>query len=109
MTSNTKTIQSFKSVEEVYKGSMTDGQVTTQVERYTAIRDKFKQLYGCDPQFFARAPGRIDIMGGHIDYNLNSLCSAAIDRDVILACSKIGEGEEDEDCLVVNDMDDQAK
>lgn len=50
----------------------------------------------------------MDIIGGHIDYNLYSLCSAAIDRDVILACSRTESDQPDADQLVINDMDGQA-
>ena len=32
----------FKSVEDVYKSVHSDAQVTKQVQRYSAIRDRFK-------------------------------------------------------------------
>lgn len=51
----------------------------------------------------------MDIIGGHIDYNLYSLCSAAIDRDVILACSKVEGAGAGSDQLIINDMEAEVK
>jgi N-acetylgalactosamine kinase len=30
---------------------------------------KYKEVYGKEPEYFARAPGRVNIIGEHIDYN----------------------------------------
>ena len=56
----------FLSIPEEYSFS----NVPDQVKRFTAIKDKFVKLYKVEPQFFARSPGRLDIMGGHVDYNI---------------------------------------
>lgn len=36
--------------------------------RYQSIVDKFVKEYGEKPAFIARAPGRVNIIGEHIDY-----------------------------------------
>lgn len=47
----------------------------------------FHQQYGYDPSFVAAAPGRIEILGNHTDYNLGYVMSAAIDRYTLIAIS----------------------
>ncbi|MGB9586401.1 MAG: galactokinase, partial [Anaerolineales bacterium] len=49
--------------------------------------EKFDQTFHKKAQVFARAPGRVNILGEHIDYNQGAVLPMAIDREVnILAC-----------------------
>src|SRR5258707_6840721 len=45
----------------------------------------FRQEYGRDPDLVAHAPGRVNLIGEHTDYNDGFVFPAAIDRDVIIA------------------------
>ena len=54
-------------------------------KRYAAIAAKFRSLYGCDPAFYARAPGRVNLIGEHIDYCGYSVLPMAIQRDTVIA------------------------
>lgn len=47
-----------------------------------ALTQRFRQLYGTDPKVIARAPGRIEFIGNHTDYNGGTVLGAAIDRGV---------------------------
>lgn len=38
------------------------------MQRYSAIAADFKTRYGEPAQMFARAPGRVNIIGEHVDY-----------------------------------------
>lgn len=51
------------------------------------FRENFRQRYGRDPQVVARAPGRIEFIGNHTDYNGGSVIGAAIDRYVWVAAA----------------------
>ena len=33
------------------------------------MREEFEKLYGRAPQWIARAPGRVNLIGEHTDYN----------------------------------------
>ena len=55
------------------------------------------------------APGRLDLFGGHIDYNLYPSCSFAIDRDVVLACSVVKGDSSADGRIVINHMDPSVK
>lgn len=49
--------------------------------------DAFEWAYGAKPEVTARAPGRINLIGEHVDYNDGFVLPAAIDRDVVVAAS----------------------
>ena len=55
-------------------------------KRLAAIRRQFAQTYGSDDGLrIARAPGRVNIIGEHTDYNDGFVLPMAIDRDVLVA------------------------
>ncbi len=45
----------------------------------------FEERFGAPPSFIVRAPGRVNILGEHVDYNEGLVLPAAIDRAVYLA------------------------
>ncbi len=45
----------------------------------------FKQVYGFEPAVVARAPGRVELLGNHTDYNGGLVLAAAIDRFTVVA------------------------
>jgi galactokinase len=47
----------------------------------------FHQTFHSDPAFIIRAPGRVNLLGEHVDYNDGFVLPAAIDRAVWVACS----------------------
>ena len=44
----------------------------------------FSELYGSSPELRSRAPGRIEIIGNHVDYNGGTVLGASIDRAITL-------------------------
>ena len=57
-----------------------------QRERFNRLRHKFSELYhGKSPQFIARSPGRVNLIGEHIDYSLYEVLPMAIAADVLIA------------------------
>ena len=54
-------------------------------ERRKFINEEFKKLYGGLPSIWARAPGRVDLMGSHTDYNMGFVMTMSIDRDTWIA------------------------
>jgi galactokinase len=63
--------------------------MTTQLEtsssRQETLADTFHEHFGADPELFARAPGRVDLMGSHTDYNLGYVLTLPINRDTWMA------------------------
>ncbi|KAI1356777.1 galactokinase [Xylaria sp. FL0043] len=55
--------------------------------RWNNLLEKFQANYGSPAHFVARSPGRVNIIGEHIDYSLYSCLPMAITPDVIIAVS----------------------
>jgi galactokinase len=49
---------------------------------YAALISRFEQRFGHRPAFLARAPGRVNLIGEHTDYNDGFVLPMAIDREV---------------------------
>ena len=56
--------------------------------RYQDLISKFTHLYGEAPELIARAPGRVNIIGEHIDYEGYGVLPAAIEKDCLIAIKK---------------------
>lgn len=54
--------------------------------RYSSLISTFTTTYGSKPDFIARAPGRVDIIGGHLDYNDYPVLPIALETDCLIAC-----------------------
>lgn len=54
-------------------------------ESLNRIRREFAAAFGRKPATIARAPGRIEFIGNHTDYNGGTVLGAAIDRGVTVA------------------------
>jgi galactokinase len=50
-----------------------------------ALQEKFRVTFGREPALITRAPGRIEFIGNHTDYNGGTVLGAAIDRGVWVA------------------------
>ena len=59
-----------------------------ETERLQELQTKFEELYGGRPEFAVRAPGRVNLIGEHTDYNDGFVFPAAIDHDVLIAFSR---------------------
>ena len=56
-------------------------------EVYDSAIAKFKARFGAEPAVTAYAPGRIEVLGNHTDYNEGFVFSAAIDQGTFFAVS----------------------
>ena len=54
-------------------------------QRKVYLEEKFHQLYGVAPHIWVQAPGRVDLMGSHTDYNLGYVLIQAINRNTWIA------------------------
>ena len=52
-----------------------------------SFKKKFFDLYDSQISFISRAPGRVNIIGEHIDYEGFSVLPMAIEKDILIACS----------------------
>lgn len=54
-------------------------------ERINALKDIYMEEYGCKPSFFVRVPGRVNIIGEHIDYCGYPVLPMAMEQDILVA------------------------
>ena len=75
-------------------------------EIYDELVAKFEKMYGKKPEIVAYAPGRIEVLGNHTDYNEGYVFSAAIDKGTFFAVT----ASDDETCeLTAADLMETAK
>ena len=71
-------------------------------EVYDKVVATFEAKFGAKPAKVAYAPGRIEVLGNHTDYNEGFVFSAAIDKGTFFAASP---ADDDKITLVALDMD----
>ncbi|MBI3960043.1 MAG: galactokinase [Chloroflexi bacterium] len=64
-----------------------------QMARYRVALDGFRVRYGPGPVHIFRAPGRVNLIGEHTDYNHGYVLPVALDRDVLLLARPRADGE----------------
>ncbi|KAL1923312.1 uncharacterized protein VTP21DRAFT_8292 [Calcarisporiella thermophila] len=77
---NENYIPIFDSLDGIYSTHLLQ-----QGVRYESLRQAFKDLYSLDPEFIARSPGRVNLIGEHIDYSNFGVLPMAIERDLLIA------------------------
>lgn len=89
----------FSSLEPVYG----EGSQAEEAElRFNNLKTKFVQVFGHPPHVFARAPGRVNLIGEHIDYEGYSVLPMAIRQDTIVAIRRHHEGETEKVLRIAN-------
>jgi galactokinase len=72
-----------KSLSDIY----TEDALTSQGKRWNRLLQTFATSYSQPAHFVARSPGRVNIIGEHIDYSLYPVLPMAITADALLAAS----------------------
>jgi galactokinase len=57
-----------------------------------ALRDRFRELFGREPELGARAPGRVNLIGEHTDYSEGLVLPCAVDRATCVAAAPRADG-----------------
>lgn len=97
------TVPVFEQLQNIYQGDAKELKEKHE-RRFLNLRDRFKKIYECVPTFYARAPGRVNIIGEHIDYCGYSVLPAALEQDFLMAYVVVEEGE-GADKIVINNID----
>ncbi|EPQ06327.1 N-acetylgalactosamine kinase [Myotis brandtii] len=72
----------------------TEGPVTCRVQvaehpRLLKLKEIFNSKFGSIPKFYVRAPGRVNIIGEHIDYCGYSVLPMAVEQDMLIAVEPV--------------------
>jgi galactokinase len=65
----------------------------SQLEGSIAVKDLFKRQFGSVPTHIVRAPGRLELLGNHTDYNEGLVMSLAVDRYIHIASTPRTDGK----------------
>ena len=71
----------FASLSEIYADP------PSQLPRYKSLFSLYEQLYSAKPQYIVRAPGRVNLIGEHIDYSGYGVFPFALEQDTIILFS----------------------
>ena len=76
----------MRDIDELYPQDALEA----QTKRFENLKNRFAYLYGGKaPEFIARSPGRVNLIGEHIDYSLYEVIPMAIIADVLVAVSAV--------------------
>src|ERR1041384_5071779 len=56
------------------------------------VQTVFKHHFGYTPPHVVKAPGRLELLGNHTDYNEGLVMSVAVDRYIFIACGPRTDG-----------------
>jgi len=68
-------------------------------ERCKTVVRTFKKRYGVTPLFLCRSPGRVNIVGEHVDYSGYAVLPMAIENDALIAVGQIKDSSLPTVCL----------
>ena len=63
------------------------------IEAEAAVQTVFKKHFGYTPPHVVKAPGRLELLGNHTDYNDGLVLSVAVDRYILIACGPRTDGK----------------
>lgn len=76
-----ESVPTFNRLEDVYPGDA----FASQQGRLKRLNEKCRALWNDDPDFISRSPGRVNLLGEHVDYSLYEVLPMAITDDVLIA------------------------
>ena len=86
-----ETVPSTTNLADIYSDPLTPSEVSSEHKgRISTLVKSFTSKYGSKPDFVARSPGRVNIIGEHIDYSLYNVLPMAVLVDTLVAV-KIGQ------------------
>ncbi|ETN46094.1 galactokinase [Cyphellophora europaea CBS 101466] len=81
------------SLEQVYGDGTPNGIPSEYRQRFGNLVKTFEREYDQKPDFVSRSPGRVNLIGEHIDYSLYNVLPTAVVNDVLIAVQVVESGE----------------
>lgn len=81
--------------------SLADIYTSPDPARYAQLKAAFVAKFNAEPDFFCRAPGRVNLIGEHVDYCGYPVLPMAIEQDIVIAV-KVTKGDRQ---LVISNTD----
>jgi galactokinase len=74
-------VPAAESIRDIYPESA----IASQTKRWQALLSRFEAVYGTPATHVSRSPGRVNLIGEHIDYNMYDVLPMAVTADVLVA------------------------
>ena len=87
-------VPQLSSLKEVYDSTGSEETDKEHIRRWRNLLSTFKERYSQKPDFVARSPGRVNIIGEHVDYSLFNVLPAAVTVDVLIAVRVVNDSKE---------------
>lgn len=84
---------------DTYFDSLYNEHATTQKQRYVTLLNHFIEKYGDKEVVITRAPGRINLMGRHIDHRGGGINVMATDKDIVFVSAM-----REDDCVNITNI-----
>ena len=81
------------SLQDVYGSGKADQIPPEYEQRFNSLVKDFQKIYHTKPDFVSRSPGRVNIIGEHVDYSLYNVLPTAVTNDVIIAVQVVKDSE----------------
>ncbi|MFW6059705.1 MAG: galactokinase [Phycisphaeraceae bacterium] len=88
---------------------MTDIQVPTIAAQHQRAAARFREIFGRSPRFAAAAPGRVNLIGEHTDYNDGFVLPMAIQRQTVIVADRAGDPSPNEARVVSTNLPEEAR
>ena len=90
------------SLEDVY-GSGAKNDIPPEYEqRFKNLIKTFEKIYGQRPDYVSRSPGRVNIIGEHVDYSLYNVLPCAVINDVLIGVQVLESDGGDPKMVIAN-------
>ena len=98
-------VPSTESVADIYAPDASSGVSPQDQARFDNLITGFTKLYSHRPDFVARSPGRVNIIGEHIDYSLYDVLPTAVSNDVLIAVKVVPTPSPDGSFVKISNVD----
>jgi galactokinase len=79
-------VPNISSLNDAYLDSSASRGISPELHsRWNGLLSMFSKVYGHQPDFVARSPGRVNVIGEHIDYSLYDVLPMAVTADALIA------------------------
>eukprot|EP01016_Furgasonia_blochmanni_P033948 TRINITY_DN3609_c0_g1_i2.p1 TRINITY_DN3609_c0_g1~~TRINITY_DN3609_c0_g1_i2.p1 ORF type:complete len:568 (-),score=147.00 TRINITY_DN3609_c0_g1_i2:147-1850(-) len=83
-------IEVVEHVSNIYS-NVNDAVAKKHEPRYDELTKRFKKVYNETPEYYARCPGRVNLIGEHIDYMGYGVLPFALEQDTVIAFKRTKE------------------
>lgn len=95
------TVPTVTDLSTIYAAQIVD----EQSQRWQTLLSRFKSLYNKPAEHISRSPGRVNLIGEHVDYSLYNVVPMAVEQDVLVAIAATAESSDTRTTIELANID----